>query len=304
MGVGEILDGGLRVYRQAFWPALGLSALFIAPYIVVVELLVTAKTGDMLMASLFSGGKVAVPPLPAESLAGLEAVAFLVTLLVGPWVYAAHVQIADSTLRGERLGFGKALWGSLRRLWALLITFLLAGVAGTILSIVAFMLISAIMGLGAGLLLKQGVNQEIFSILLALVMFPVMYFVLQSVWISFLYVPQVVMLENRRYFKAIGRSFSLAWQFFLPNSAVLLAATGLVLSLSMITILPEYVWSAVVGEPGLKLVTAAAGGIINMFIFPLMALITTVAYHDRRLRNEGTDLERRIRRLEEESGLA
>jgi hypothetical protein len=307
MGIGEVLDASLRLYRHAWLPILGLSALFVAPYTAATLFLNTAAAGDLLSASLLrAAGRPAAVPSP-EALAGMNILAVAGGVILGPLVYCAVVRVADQAWRGEAPSVGAAVVWSLRRLFALLVTSLLALLAGLIFNVIAFLLIVMVTSFGALAIGTTGMKGTFFTVGAGIwaVLSTLTGVALGSAcWLSFLFIPQVVAAESRGYFGAIGRSMSLAWSHIFRVTGLFWSTLLLSGSLLLTVLLPRLLWSTAVGESGADLVGKIALGVIALLVLPLLPVVTTVAYHDLWLRTEGPDLEERLRRLEGEAGHA
>jgi hypothetical protein len=303
--VGESLDAALRLYRQAPLPIMGLSALFVVPYTVAGLYINPTATGSMLAAPFLRAAGKPVPLAPPQAVTGPGIVAAIAAAILAPLVYCALVRIADQARRGEPPAMGKALVWSLRRLFALLITGLMSVIAVGVLSLAALFVSTTVMGIGM-LAVNGGksAGPGIFAMIWVVVAFVGSALLLHGVWLSFLFVPHVIVLENRGYFRAIGRSLSLAVPRLFRTVGVVWSAVLLTLSLSYVTSLPQLLWDQAVGATGINVVLHLAQGVVRIFTFPLLALITTVAYHDYRLRAEGLDLAERLSKLEGEAGHA
>lgn len=302
MGIGEALDEGLRLYRRAFLPILGLSALFVAPYTVASLFINTARTGELLLRPLLRTPGRQVAPLSPEALLGFSILAMFGALVLGPLVYCAVVRVADQAWRGEAPAAGRALVWSLRRLFALFVTGFLVLLAGTVLTVMAVFLATMAMGLGV-LAIEGGnvVTPGAASLVVAGVTALGLMLLVSAAWLLFFFVPQSIVLESRGYFRAIGRSMALVWSHIFRTQALFWSALLLIAALSLVVLLPELLWTTIVGETGAGVVGKLAQGVVSLLTFPLLPLVTTVAYHDLRLRHEGFDLEDRLRRLEGEA---
>ena len=299
--MGETLDYGLRVYRTALVPLLGLSALFAAPYAIAMQYFGKAWSGDQLMAPLLRAGGYAVPPTP-EALLGRSLLAAFGGLLLTAIIYMAMVRVADQVWRGEMPTLGRALLWSLARLFRAGTTLVLV-VAGAGAMMLAGSFVAAVV---LGIVISvAGLTEADFlgGVVLYVMGFgglAVMALVAQTAWLSFLYVPQVIAVEGRGWFGAIGRSMGLVWGRFFRTTGLFWATVALWGALSLISWLPSFLWETAVGQSGLALVGGMVQGAIGLLVFPLVPLVTTVGYYDLRLRAEGHDMAAQIARLEEE----
>lgn len=301
LGIGEALDRSLGLYRRAFLPIVGLSALVIGPVTLASLFLTTAWAGERLIGSLLGGSGQAEPTLSPESVVGVTILMLFGGALLGPLVYGAIIRVADRLWRGERPTGGEALLWSLRRLFAMLITGLLSLLFGMVLQMVTFLVGSFVLGFASLAFVGgfDGAPSSGASIALGVVSVLVMLVVIHLAWLAFLFVPQVIIVESRGYFVAIGKSLALVWSHLPRTMGHLWTALLLIGSLSLAVYLPQLLWLMVVGETGSDLVVKLAQGAVLLLTFPLMPLATTVAYFDLRLRREGGDLEARLLRLEE-----
>lgn len=305
-GIGETLDAALRLYRQALLPITGLSALFVVPYHIAALYINPAATGSMLARPFLEAAGQPVPLLTPRAATGPIVLVAIAATILAPLVYCALVRVADQARRGEPPAMGKALVWSLRRLFALLVTGGMALVAGGFLSLVATFATTAVMGVGMLALngAQSGGDPGVIAIVWTVIVAIGAALLFQGVWFAFLFVPQVIILENRGYFRAIGRSVSLAVPRLFRTIGVVWSPVLLSVALSLVVLLPQLLWETAVGHSGADMVVRVARGVVSIFTFPLMPLVATVAYHDYRLRTEGADLAERLGRLEEEAGHA
>jgi hypothetical protein len=306
LGIGDTLDAALRLYRQALLPIVGLSALFVVPYQIASLYINLTATGNMLARPFQQAAGQSVPPPTPQVATGPIIPVALAAAILAPLIYCALVRVADQARRGESPAIGKALVWSLRRLFALLVTSVMSLVAGSFLSFVAVFASTAFMGMG--MLAANGGNSGGDPGVIAIVWMVVVAIgaalLFQAVWLSLLFVPQVIILENRGYFRAIGRSIALAVPRPFRTIGVVWSALLLLAALSLVGLLPKLLWDTAVGQSGTETVVRVAQAVVSLFTFPLLPLVTTVAYRDYRLRTEGADLAERLGRLEEEAGHA
>ncbi len=127
MGVGEILDASITLYRRNWRAFMGIVALIYVPFVFLQQIVVRLLSHPFVV-----GGKVYVTSADASRIAvatGLFALASF--LLVQPLATGAMVKAVSDAYLGERPTVGGVYEYALRVIWSiLLVTFLLVLVVG------------------------------------------------------------------------------------------------------------------------------------------------------------------------------
>jgi hypothetical protein len=117
-------------------------------------------------------------------------------------------------------------------------------------------------------------------------MFGLVLFLVPAVWISaalFAVIP-VVVLERRGPFKAFDRSGELSKGV----KGHILSALGLIAIIWIVAKIGGAIVAQLVPTPPLQLTTAA---LVDIIVYPLFGIASTLIYYDIRIRKEGFDIE-------------
>jgi hypothetical protein len=245
MGVGEIVDAAVRLYRRDFLALLAIVAFVLVP-ITFVQLWVTQT---------IVGAVGAVPSQEAAfQFLGVGLVIFAIQfLIVQPFLVAAITRAAADAYLGERVGIGRTYRFALSRLPGILWI--------TIISSITILI-------GFILLIIPGV--------IALVRLSL--------------APPVLVVEDVRGTKAIGRSWRLTKGHFWRLLALLLLSTLIASVGALIITIPTEVVALMMG-PGGWPVSALGSAAATVLITPFTMLIIVLFYFDMRIRKEGFDIE-------------
>jgi hypothetical protein len=257
LGVGEILDAGIKLYVR-HWKPLMLCVAGIALPVQILAVLVMASIDSSSLDTFRSGAA----PSSGDEINWAEAAAFigiaiatgLGTLLATAACFKA---VSDAWL-GARPEAGRSLRFGVRRLPALIW-----------LSIV----------MGAGLVLA------FFAL------------VLPSIWlfVSWSLAVPALLFERVGAFTAIRRSFALVRGRWWPTFGALLVGYLLAsIVAGIVQLVPEGIASAVASDSVVAdAIAAVVGGTVSaMIATPYTAAILTLLYFDQRVRKEGFDLQR------------
>jgi hypothetical protein len=274
LGIGDILDVTLRLYRRSFRTLIAVMAV---SYGVVLP--ATSYCVVRFMEPIFALDAAAdMRPFVGALTADLSRVVPLVVLflanllVVRPLVEGAIEAAVGRTYDGEAPSFGQAYAAGWRRLGALAVALTL--------QILAYFGVGAV-SLGLGLLLG------LVSPWLVLVG-PVLALVgIAFLGLQFSFVVEVILFEGVGAMAALGRSRRLARGSYARITLVYLLALAATFVLSRILAL-----TAGLAMPGSLFAENFAGMLASLIGLPLCWAAFVVLYYDLRVRKEGLDLER------------
>ncbi|HEX7049364.1 MAG TPA: hypothetical protein VF188_04045 [Longimicrobiales bacterium] len=279
MSFGEILDGTFSLYRRHFFAMFGAALIaFIPGWLLYAAVMARVSWVDS-----------QVPPpdaLPIALLAGLVGiVGFALAMGALTW------QVSRAYL-GEPVSIGDALGSGFGRILALLVVLFLAYLAllgPTVLAgAVAAILIPTLAATGAGIIVGGVVG--FLAVAVALVLTPIVASGLFAV------VPAVI-VERKGPIAALRRSWALSKGAWLRIMGVLGVSW-------LIAIMPSFA-VGIVGGIGAVLFGSGTGTVstVHLYVqqglssvvwaltFPFLIGCTVLQYYDRRIRQEGYDLE-------------
>jgi hypothetical protein len=297
MSAGDIIDQAVRLYRRNFLPLL---RIVIAPSLV-------AYSGTIL---------VSIGWRNFTTWRGDARVAITVSMIIGGWVLwaigkAAFYAVLGGSSRALAAHFfaGKPIlvrevYRAVReRFWSLIGALLLVGllVMGAVMISSFFLLmLLAIIGMMAAVITSglsgwlQILVNVIFSIVTILV-FAVSFLLIYS---RVVYVPQILMVENKGVFSSIGRSFSLAGGEIRRLGALLLFWFYVGWSVLWLLFIPlGYVsgWIFPLYNPDVpfwySIAWQTVAQLSEILLMPIFMLGCTLLYLDSRVRKEGFDVE-------------
>lgn len=258
MGLGEILDTAIRLYRTNWRTLMGVVAIVMVPFIFMQTFIGDLTTPQF---NPFAFDPEAEVP---EATPGFSGLGLLLTaveyLIVLPFITAAVARAAADVYLGEIPTVGTTYRFALSRIGSILWVSILYGfvVAG-----------------GSILLLIPGI-----------------YF-----FVALVFSPAAVVIEGARGVEALKRSRALSkghwWKIF----GTLILAYLLVSVLSVVFVMPFWIASFFAGPVGWILV-AIGSSIGNVLLVPFLTVIVILLYFDMRIRREGFDLSLMARELE------
>ena len=245
MGIGEIIDAAVKLYRRDFLALIGIVAFVLVP-VTFAQFWVT---------QMMLGPAGAVPSNEAAiQLLAVGGIFFAVQfLIVQPFLVAAVARAASDAYLGEPVGIGRTYRYALSRLPAILWITVLTSV----LTIIGFIL-----------LIIPGI---IAFVRLALA-------------------PPVLVVEDVRGTKAVGRSWRLTSGNFWRLLALLILSTLIATVGVLIITIPTEVVALMVGPAGWP-ISALGSTLATVLITPFSMLIIVLFYFDMRIRKEGFDIE-------------
>jgi hypothetical protein len=247
MGIGELIDAAVKLYRRDWLALMGIVAFVIVP-VTFVEFWVTQAILGTGLAAPAVSDEVAIQFL-------VVTIVFLAVqfLIVQPFLVAAVARAAADAYLGERVSIGRTYRYALGKLPAILWVTILT----SILTLIGFIL---------------------------LIIPGIIAFVRLSV------TPPVVIVEDVRGTKAVGRSWRLTkGHFWRLLGALILSALIAAIGALIITIPTEFV--AFTLGPGGWPVSALGSVLASIVVTPFSMLIIVLLYFDLRIRKEGFDIE-------------
>jgi hypothetical protein len=293
MGVGEILDRSFRLLRQYFWLFFIIVFIPQVVFFVVNFGLQFLVSGDMTQDfSAFMGAGFGISAL----------LAFLIFLLLQFWAQGALIHAVSETYLGHGTSI-KSSYAAMRNrlgrligtliLWSLLV-FGIPALCGIIAAVAVPSL--AVMGLGG---LLTGI--------LAVVAVLVALWIFTTLFLNWLLVDKVVVLEEIAWMKAMGRSKELMkgrtepgfWRSIKTKASLIILVGFLIgLGIHLLFQLPGVLLGIVFPE---GLVVTTMQGVLDMVAVSLATTYTAIAmilfYYDIRVRKEGFDLKMMAEKL-------
>jgi hypothetical protein len=275
LGLGEILDGAIKIIRRYPKPTLGLSAA-IALVVTVINVLfvLVLDTGAR---SAFSGNSGDGGSFSSNTnLSGGPGA--IVSFLAGLVLTGVLVAVVGKAVLGQPAPPGE-IWRQVKgRLWALLGLSLLTG-----------LLIA--LPVGAGVLIGVLAGSAALAVLLGLA---------GAVGSVYLYVrlslaAPTLVLEKAGVTTALKRSGVLVKGAWWRTLGILLLSSIIVGFITAIVTVPVAVIALVASGgdaagSGLQIITHVLTGVLSVFIAPFGAGVRAMVYVDRRMRAEGLDV--------------
>ena len=286
MGIGELLDRSFRLMRQYFW-------LFFLIALVPqgVSFLVSRVT------QLFLGGFGGGPPTMAMGVGfGISGFfALVVFIILQFWAQGALIHAVSETYLGHTTTV-MGSYGAMRRL--------LGRLLGTmILFVILVALVPAFTGIVMAILLpilsKLGVG-KVFIGLLVFIVVVIAVWIFFRLFLNWLLIDKVVVLEGKGWVKALKRSTELMkgrtepgfWKSNKTKAGLILFLGFLIaLGIQLIFQIPGLIFGMILkGNLVVQTVLAALDTVGNTLATAFTATAMILYYYDIRLRKEGFDL--------------
>ncbi len=258
LGIGEILDVGIKIYWRNAWTLFRIVVFVVLPAQIVVNLVQVSAAPSDATYTFNDRGTNALTFSQAET--GTYFAGFLVALIVGALAgklaqAASFRAVADAYL-GERPDWKTSIAFALRRLHVVVAASILIGIA---------------VGLGTIACFIPGIY----------------------LWAAFYVAIPVVLLEGQGPIAAMGRSRSLVdgrwWSTF--GVALVGYVFASVISLVLVGLVTALFLSGTSSHSVVGFIVATASSTIaSVITTPLTAAFATVLYIDLRVRKEGFDL--------------
>ena len=281
LGIGELLDQAIRLYRRNFLSFIGIIAVVQIPLglLQFVLSLVTLQTGPLSnLNARASSDPTQLSPLYFASLASTVVVAVVQLILVQGVATAAMTRAVSDNYLGTPTGFSAA-YRRIGRAWLpLLGTLFLAGLVGIVLSI-WFLVPCVGWATGVGLL-------AFYSAVIVPMVAP------------------IVVLEGKRGWPAVRRAWDLARRRFWPLvgfvtlilifNLVVIGGPNLLIQTAFQVLINRQAASGGAGAGGLGVASVVVQSLVSLVFsllyVPLQLIAFTLLYFDLRVRTEGLDL--------------
>lgn len=313
-----MLDDACALYRQNFKVYLCIGALFAGITALASMLLLQGLTGS---AGGFSYGQIWQAALTGDdalvsqllqaqadmdlgrallALLGSYALMGVQSLLFAPMLQGGCVQAASRQLNGLRLPLGAVLRAAGRkygRLVATQLAVLLCQLAiGSVMGTVVFLVVIVlIVGLAASVLAQSAALVAIAAVLYVIAVLAVAVVYQLALQVPLMLAVPVAVNEDRCFFSAVGRSFSL-----LKGSVgqAVAAYGGLTVAIFLLQLSLSAALSGLVLIPGAaSAAQVALGVVVEVLLAPLAPILASRFYYHALSKREGYDL---IRALEKE----
>jgi len=265
LGVGELLDACFRLYRRRFGTLVGAVAIFTVP-LGLLQLVVNLSTPTT--TRTVNGPGFTYRTTTTSS--GTQLAVLLIGLLIGA-VSTALAEGAAMRIVGDEYLATTTTWKesirfALRRFPSILWVVVLAGICWILASFACIL--------------------------------PGVY-----LYVSFSVVIPVLLVEDVRGSRSLGRARELVSGRWWPTFATLLVATMITLTLTWLgTILVgggSVLFTRPTGATGTRVAVGLVAALITVFTTPISASLRTLIYFDLRVRKEGFDLALMMQRLPE-----
>lgn len=272
LGVGELLDGSIKVLRRYPRPTLGLSAAISAVVTLVNVLLVLAfdQVDTTTSEEIDIGAGLSSGP------------GTILSYLAGLVLTGALVAVVGKAVLGQAVSTPE-VWATVRgRLWALLGLSLLTGLivaAPAAVGVIVAVVLALATG-GAGLVV---------GIPLAIGGFGLSAYFYTRLALA----PAALVLEKAGIKTALGRSGTLVRGAWWRTFWILVLTSILAAVLSAILAVPFGIIGVVLSSAdstGFLVAQQVAGGLANVVVAPFVAGVHALLYVDRRMRAEGLDV--------------
>ncbi|MBI5302181.1 MAG: glycerophosphoryl diester phosphodiesterase membrane domain-containing protein [Chloroflexi bacterium] len=303
MGIGDILDRAINLYRRNFITLMGIAAAVTVPVaaLQVIGVLLAVPL-DFLSPNLSpSRTTAALATAGYLGMFGVFFIAMIIAILASVFEAAAMVLAVSEALFGRALTIRDAYRRAFRRGWSLLGGMLILGlmnglVLGLYLACAIVPLVTAAVGARTNPSLSAATS--VAFVLLACVGIAPLFLALAFVNVRFLFVPQVIMLEKLGALDGLRRSWRLGKGSFWR---VLLIAFLLYVFVLILSAVPSYAISFVgLLMPSViiqAVLNATVSTVIGVVTTPLYLAVLTLLYYDLRIRHEGFDLELRAQEM-------
>jgi hypothetical protein len=287
LSAGDVLDQAIRIYRQNFIPLVGIVAIATVPVMVlgiISSILIFQAPFDLdapesNLPALFSGIGLL-----------LGSAAFIVQAFVAILQAAALAIFVSERYMGRPMTIGSAYAGALRRWLALLIAFVLIGLASAAVVAVLFVPLFGAAALATALGSASDAALGLAVLLICLLGLPLVA-VLVFLNVRWIFTTQAIVLEGYNSTGGMGRSWRLTRGTFwrvLGFSIILilivqLFALGPVALFQMGTLLlpSPQAW---------LIVNQVAQSTVIALLAPIQYAVWTILYYDLRVRKEGLDI--------------
>jgi hypothetical protein len=263
LGLGEILDNAIQVYRNNFRALVAMTAVAVVPLQIVSVLVnLSARPSHTTTTTTSNGFSFSTTTSTDSHDAAVRLVAFLViavlTLAAGRFAVGACTRgIADAYLGGAKADARTSLRVAFHSLGSLLWLELLA---------IPAILVGLVFCIAPGIWL----------------------------WVSWLVATPVLLVEGVRGTHALRRSFALVKPRWWPTFGLAVVAallTGAVATTLRLLLVGVVLATRDPSSTAYIVSAGAVGAVSSLFTTPLIAAAYVIVYFDLRVRNEGLDLQ-------------
>jgi hypothetical protein len=275
LGLGELLDGGVKIIRRYPKPSLALSAIVsLVVTLITIVFVLLLDTSQNLTTETGDRGAFTTTNFSGSSLPGS-----LLEFLGGAILTGALVTVVSRAVLGQPATLRDAWEATRPRFWALLGVSFMRGVIAAV-PIIVLVILVVLTGPLALLLV------------IPLIPFEVWLFAVLSV------APAALILERVGVMAALRRSRVLVQRGFWRVLGILLLSTLITSVLSSILVIPVvivaevpvFTGSTTTLGPGFFVASALASGIAQTLVAPYTAGLRALLYVDLRMRTEGLDV--------------
>ena len=271
MGVGEILDAAIKLYRSQWRRFMAIVAIALVP-ITFLQVFLTREISSPFAEPATTSGEINSSVLVSVVLSLIEA------LVVQPFLVAAVAKASADVYLGHAVHVGPTFRFAVSKIHSILWITILLVLAIVVPSVV---LVAIALQASEGLAIVVGLVLVVIAIV---------------VFIRFLFGSTVLVVEGRKGSKALGRSWRLARGSFWKVFGTFLLAAILSSIVQGILSIPGGVAFAAIGPAGWPFY-AIGVSLAAIVTTPFTTLITVLLYFDLRIRKEAFDLEVMAREL-------
>lgn len=272
LGLGDLLDAAIRLYRAQLWPLVAISVIGWVP------LALSQTLAYQMLLRAFT-------PLQIQLVA--NAISFVLQLLLGSVLSGALVIATAAAHTGQPIAIGGAYRAALARYPALLVALFIPVLFQSLNSLFLSSWLGALTAMLFGGPWPGGV-----AMLLVVICVVPLYLLGLPLYARVIVTPQVLLLERQGPLAALRRSWRLSRGATL-RCVIIIVATSL--AVRLFTWVPTLLWYAfgrfVSYTALLSVPIGLLGFVIATLLQPAVVAIVTVLYYDLRVRGEGYDLE-------------
>jgi hypothetical protein len=275
MGIGELLDGAIKLYRAEWKVLMGIVAFVLVPLTFLQAYLTRGLPGT------FAQEPVVTPDTLDSAIIASSIVGLIQFLFIQPFLTAAVAHAAARVYLGEDVAVGPTYRFAITRvhsiLWISILTFLAIAAIMVVVAIPGFLVIAA-GGEGAG------------AVVLVVILFLAAIALVILAAIRLFFASTVLVIEGRKGTKALGRSWRLSKGHFWRLLGTLIVTFLMAGIIASVLAIPGNIAADAIGSQGWP-VRALGDSLAAVLTTPFTTLITVLLYFDLRIRKEAFDLE-------------
>ncbi len=302
LSIGDVFDVAFDLYKRNFALFAGVSAVILVPTSIAKSAVLMAMGFDRLNLNRSSSDSDVTQVLGLGAAMVCIGVVYFLLIVVQSGVLS--VAVSEAYL-GRRTTVGEAYRRAVPAIPRLIVTWICIGLVVGLLCTMVFGASVLMVGIALAGGAMKGNPSEGAAIAMTIIalFFPTVLGLLGGVALG-VFTPQVIVLENGRYFSAVARNLDMLRDRFVPIliACVLLILIGFALQMalfySVIWLLELFVYPWI-HFPSLwqKVVQAVWGALLSLALHPFYITCLTLMYYDQRVRREGFDLALMERRL-------